>query len=168
MKFSLAQVPEFYQGYIRQVGDTDLITLLKESGSDVVALCEHLTEPQALYRYAENKWSIKDLIQHLIDSERVFVYRAMRFARNDQTELSGFDQDDYVREVFADKFSMQELVTAFSNVRQTTIDLFTSLSESELLRGGKSNGVEMTVEMIGFIIGGHTRHHQMVIREKYL
>jgi len=168
MKFTIEQVPQFYQGYVRQVAEAELVSGLQASGDAFVAMCEMLNESQSLYRYEEGKWSIKDLIQHLIDSERVFCYRAMRFARNDKTELSGFDQDDYVKAVFADKFALQDLISSFRNVRRATVDLFNSLSGSELTRTGTSNGVEMSVEMIGYIIVGHTTHHHNVIERHYL
>lgn len=168
MKFTIEQVPQFYQGYIRQVAEAELVSGLQASGDAFVSMCEMLNESQSLYRYEEGKWSIKDLIQHLIDSERVFCYRAMRFARSDKTELSGFDQDDYVKAVFADKFALQDLISSFRNVRRASVDLFSSLSESELIRSGTSNGVEMSVEMIGYIITGHTTHHHNVIERHYL
>ena len=168
MKFKIDQVPGFYQGYVEQVTEHDLVAALQTSGKAFVEMCEGLTELQSLYRYEEGKWSIKDMIQHLVDSERVFGYRAMRFARNDKTELSGFEQDDYVEAVFADKFGLQELNSSFKHLRQSTTDLFASLSESELERSGVSNGAVMSVEMIGFIIAGHTLHHQRVIEQKYL
>ena len=168
MKFTIEQVPQFYQGYIRQVAEAELVSGLQASGDAFVSMCEMLNESQSLYRYEEGKWSIKDLIQHLIDSERVFCYRAMRFARNDKTELSGFDQDDYVKAVFADKFALHDLISSFRNVRKATVDLFKSLSESELTRTGICNGVEMSVEMIGYIIVGHTTHHHNVIERHYL
>lgn len=168
MKFTLEEVPAFYQGYIKRVLELDLIDGLVSSEKELMATCGNLTEPEALYRYDDAKWSIKDIIQHLIDAERVFVYRAMRFARNDQTKLSGFDQNEYVKEVFADRFSLEDLLKAFSNIRQSSLDLFTSLSETDMLRRGVSNEAEMTVEMIGYIIAGHTLHHTKIINERYL
>ena len=168
MRFKLEDVPAFYQGYIKQVEGSELLPSLADSLALVVDVCQHLDETQALFRYAEDKWSIKDLMLHLMDWERVFAYRAMRFGRNDQTELSGFDQDDYVRDAMADKFALSDLLTQLKNMRQTTIDLFTAFSETELERSGKSNGVRMTVEMIGYIICGHTYHHTKVIQEGYL
>lgn len=168
MKFEIEEVPTFYQGYIQRVLELDLIGGLVSSEKGLIATCENLTEPEALHRYDDSKWSIKDIIQHLIDAERVFVYRAMRFARNDQTELSGFDQNEYVKEVFADRFSLVDLLKAFSNIRQSSLDLFNSFSETDMLRAGVSNGAEMTVEMIGYIIAGHTVHHTKIINERYL
>lgn len=168
MKFKIEEVPVFYQGYIKQVAAQELMFALEESAQRLLDICTGLDETKALYRYEDGKWSIKDLIQHLIDAERVFTYRALRFARNDQTELSGFDQDEYVKEVFADKYSLSDLLTQFKNIRQSTLDLFTAFNETELQRVGSSNSVKMSVEMIGYIISGHTIHHLTIIQERYL
>lgn len=168
MTFTLAEVPPFYQGYIRNVLDADLLTIMQTSGDDFLALCKDLTESQAMYRYAPGKWSIKDLILHLVDSERVFAYRALSFARNDQAELPGFDQDTYVEAARADRLPLEDLIASFQNARQSSIDLFAALTEAELRRVGVSNGVQMSVEMIGFVISGHTRHHHHIITKKYL
>ncbi len=168
MTFKIEEVPDFYKNYISHVIENGLIESLKKSSDELNSTCSGLDESQALYRYADNKSSIKDLIQHLIDSERVFSYRAMRFARNDKTELSGFDHNSYVDYAFADKYALIDLLKYFNNIRQSSIDLFTNLSESELSQKGISNGVEMSVDMIGYIISGHTFHHLAVIKEKYI
>lgn len=164
----IEDVPSFYQVYVRNVINGGLMESLQSSGEELYHVCKDLDESQALYRYKEDKWSIKDLVQHLTDSERVFGYRAMRFARNDQTELSGFDQNDFVDVAFADKFGMKDLVRSFQNVRQASIDLFSTFSESDLVKKGKSNGVEMSVAMIGLIISGHTLHHLNIIKQHYI
>lgn len=168
MGVDINKVPAFYQGYVRQTGNGKLVPMLLKSGDDLVETCKSLTEAKALYRYAEGKWSIKDLVQHMIDSERVFVYRALRFSRNDNTELSGFDQDHYVPEAKADNRPLHQLLTEFNNLRASTIDFFSALGDEERERTGVSNGVEMSVEMLGLIISGHTFHHLNIIKEKYL
>lgn len=161
------KVPEFYQGYIKAAGTGELVPLLLKSGDDFITFCRRLTEQQGLYKYAPDKWSIKDLILHLTDSERVFAYRAMRFARNDNTELSGFDQDLYVPEGKADDRSIHNLISEFTNVRAASVDLFTSFSQEIRQRKGIASGVEMSVEMIGYIISGHLIHHMNIIQERY-
>jgi len=167
MNIDLNQVPEFYRRYVEQLGDGGIVPLLLKTGDDLVSTCRDLTDAQALYEYAPEKWSIKDIIQHLIDAERVFVYRAMRFARNDQTELSGFDQNDYAGDGQADKRTVHQLLSEFTNRRASTIDFFTSLDEERRGRSGKSSGVVMSVEVLGYIISGHTVHHIKEIKEKY-
>ena len=162
-----SRVPEFYRNYVEMVGDGQLVPTLLRSGDEFMAFCKRLTEQQGNYRYAEDKWSIKEIILHLIDSERVFAYRALRFARNDTTELSGFDQDHFVQESNANNRTIHGLLTEFTNVRAATIDLFSSFSDEVRKRSGKSNDVEMSVELLGLIISGHVLHHLKVISERY-
>lgn len=168
MNFKLEDVPQFYQNYIQKVGNAELVPSLLSSGDQFVETCKKMSDNQALYRYAEGKWSVKDMIQHMIDSERIFVYRVLRFARNDSTELSGFEQDDYVPEANADARPLHQLLSEFTNLRASTIDLFSSLGEKERARTGFSNKVEMSVEMLGYIIVGHTIHHHTILKERYI
>ncbi len=168
MAVDINKVPEFYQPYFKSIGSSELVPLLLKSGDDLMELLKSINDEKAHHRYAEGKWSIKDVVQHMIDSERVFVYRAMRFARNDKTELSGFDQDDYVPEAKADHRTVHQLLTEFMNLRAATIDFYSSLSQEYRERTGKCNGVEMSVEMIGYIISGHLLHHISIIEERYL
>ena len=160
-------VPEFYRGYIRAAGKGELVPLLLKSGDDFITFGRRLTEQQGLYKYASDKWSIKDIMLHVIDAERVFAYRAMRFARNDKTELSGFDQNEYVPEASADDRSIHNLLSEFTNVRAATVDMFSSFSDEVRQRSGVASGVEMTVEMLGYIISGHLMHHMNIIHERY-
>jgi uncharacterized damage-inducible protein DinB len=120
------------------------------------------------FRYAEGKWTIKDIIQHIIDAERVFAYRAMRIARNDQTALPGFDEDFYVTNANANSRSIQDLLTEFSMVRHATIYLFKSFSPDSLERIGIASDNPISVRALGFIIIGHQNHHQTVFQQRYL
>jgi uncharacterized damage-inducible protein DinB len=120
------------------------------------------------YRYAEGKWTIKDLLQHIIDTERIFVYRALRIARNDKTELPGFEEDDYAKEANASSRSIQSLLTELAVVRQATLSLFTSLSGEEMKRTGTASNNLISVRAIGFILIGHQNHHQRIFEERYL
>ncbi|NQZ77495.1 MAG: DinB family protein [Ekhidna sp.] len=160
-------VPEYYQGYVRAVGNGELVPLLLKTGVDLISFGRSLTEQQGLYKYAPEKWSIKDIILHLIDSERVFAYRALRFARNDGTELSGFEQNMYVPEAKADSRSVHSLISEFTNVRAATVDLFTSFDGDTRKRTGIASGVTISVEAIGYIISGHLIHHMNIIKERY-
>lgn len=163
----LANVPEFYQGYVKTLGNGDLVPLLLQTGDEFISFGRRLTEAQGKYRYAPDKWSIKEVILHVIDAERVFAYRAMRFARNDATALSGFEQNDYVPESFAESRPVHSLITEFTNVRASTVDLFSSFDEQVRKRVGNANGVEMSVEALGYIISGHAKHHLNIIHERY-
>ena len=120
------------------------------------------------YRYAEGKWTIKDILQHLVDAERVFAYRALCFARNDKTELPGFEEDDYVIEANANKRSIQDLLTELLIVRQSSLALFKSFNDEQLMRIGTASNNPMSVRALGFIIIGHQNHHQRVFEERYL
>jgi uncharacterized damage-inducible protein DinB len=120
------------------------------------------------YRYAEGKWTIKEIIQHIIDTERIFSYRALRISRNDKTPLPGFEENDYVDNTDANKRGLQELLTELSAVRHATLLLFKSFSEEQLARIGIASENEISVRAIGFIIIGHQKHHQKVFEERYL
>ena len=168
MNFKIEDVPSFYQGYVRKVADKELMQALSESAQQLFDVLETLTDEQSLHRYEENKWSIRDIIQHLIDAERVFCYRAMRFSRGDVTPLEGFDQNVYVIEAEADQRPLQYLMEELESTRKTTLQFFSSLKSSWLERKAVASGVEMSVEMLGFIISGHTINHLEVIQQRYL
>lgn len=162
------QVPLFYQGYLDPSTKESVGQLLERSRDDFSYLLNTFSNEKAQYRYAEDKWSVKDLVQHVIDAERVFAYRALRFARNDQTDLSGFEQDDYVAVARADDRTIEDLMDEFTVTRNSTISLFQFFKEEELARSGTASGSTFTVETMGYLISGHLLHHLKVIREKYL
>jgi uncharacterized damage-inducible protein DinB len=120
------------------------------------------------YRYAEGKWTIKDIIQHLIDVERIFAYRALRFSRGDTTELPGFDESAYADTAHANKRHLKDLLTELATVRQSTMQLFGSFDEEELLRRGVASNNMVSVRALGFIIIGHQNHHMKIFQERYL
>ena len=159
----------FYGGYINQVSDEyTLIEELEISVHRLVKFVREIPMDKFDYRYAEGKWTIKDILQHLIDAERVFAYRALRFARNDKTELPGFEEDDYVLEANANKRSIQDLLTELLIVRQSTLALFKTFNNEQLLRIGIASNNPMSVRALGFVIIGHQNHHQKVFEERYL
>ena len=169
MTVDINKVPEFYRPYFKGIGEEEgIIELLERSGSECSELIGSLPEEKGSFRYAEGKWSIKDLVQHVIDAERVFAYRVMRFARNDKTDLPGFEQDDYVEIASADRRTLQDLLSEFETLRRSTLHLFSGLTGEDLKRTGTANGFEMSVEMVGYIISGHLLHHLRIIRERYL
>jgi uncharacterized damage-inducible protein DinB len=159
----------FYGGYINQVSDEyTLIEELEISVHRLVKFVREIPMDKFDYRYAEGKWTIKDILQHLIDAERVFAYRALRFARNDKTELPGFEEDDYVLEANANKRSIQDLLTELLIVRQSTLALFKTFGNEQLLHIGIASNNPMSVRALGFVIIGHQNHHQKVFEERYL
>lgn len=125
-------------------------------------------EDKLSYRYAEGKWTIKEIMAHLIDDERIYVYRALRFARNDQTELPGFEQDDYAVESGANERSLDNLLEEFAAVRRSTIALFNSFDDRVLTRSGVASGNVMSVRAIAYHLAGHELRHMNMIKERYL
>jgi hypothetical protein len=120
------------------------------------------------FRYAPDKWTIKELLCHLIDSERIFAYRALRFSRNDKTPLSGFEEKDYAVQANAHSRSVASIANEIKRLRATTLDLYKSFSDEMLQRTGTANNSSLSVLNLGFIIPGHETHHLNVLRERYL
>ena len=158
----------FYSPYINALGNVVLLEELEICLHDFIKFVQNIPMDKFDYRYAEGKWTIKDIIQHLIDAERIFAYRALRVSRNDKTPLPGFEENDYVDNANANDRSIQDLLTEFSAVRQSTLLLFKSFSEEQLKRLGIASNAAVSVRAIGFIIIGHQKHHQKVFQERYL
>ncbi|GGA73474.1 DNA damage-inducible protein DinB [Flavobacterium palustre] len=158
----------FNATYIKAAEDGDLYEDLEISLHDFIRFVQDIPMDKFDYRYAEGKWTIKEIIQHIIDTERVFAYRALRISRNDKTPLPGFDENDYVANTNANDRHLQSLLTELSIVRQSTLALFKSFSEEQLKRIGIASNNEISVRAIGFIIIGHQKHHQKVFQERYL
>lgn len=160
----------YYKGYIEPVTATGktIIEVLIENKEIFIEALSSFPNEKLEYRYAEGKWTIKDILQHLIDAERVFCYRAMRFARNDQTPLPGFEQDDYVKVFDANHRDIKDMIEEFSHLRNSTIALFKSFDSESLKRIGTASNSPMSVRAIGYLFAGHVNHHLKVIKERYL
>jgi len=158
----------YYEKYVSRVPDGDIVANLGRQLEETLALINSIPEARGSFRYAEGKWSIKELIGHVIDSERVFAYRALRFARGDKTPLSGFEQDDFVRGADFDKRTLNDLADEYQHVRRSTISLFASLDESAWDRRGAANNNEVSVRGLAFIMAGHERHHIDILKTHYL
>jgi uncharacterized damage-inducible protein DinB len=154
--------------YIQAVGNVDMIEELEICLHDFIRFVQNIPLDKFDYRYAEGKWTIKDIIQHIIDTERIFTYRALRISRNDKTPLPGFEENDYVANTNANGRSIQDLLAELSAVRQATLYLFKSFSWEQLERIGTASNNEISVRAIGFILIGHQKHHQKVFQERYL
>jgi uncharacterized damage-inducible protein DinB len=141
---------------------------LRTSISETRSLIHSIPESKGEYRYAPGKWSIKELLCHMLDAERVFAYRALRFARNDQTELAGFDEKNYAPNANAHSRTLSQLADEFNRLRLTTIDLFESFTPEMLSRCGKANNNMVSVINLGYIIAGHEVHHRNILIERYL
>jgi hypothetical protein len=158
----------FYKNYIKSLGTVDLFEILNNSLEDLLLTIKHLPEEKLHFSYQEGKWTIKELVQHIIDAERVLSYRALRFSRNDSTDLQGFNEDWYVENSNGNDRNIEDLLNEFSFVRNSTISLFKSFSDEMFTLSGSINGSDMSVRALGFIIAGHQIHHLKVIQEKYL
>jgi DinB superfamily len=161
-------MPEYYDRYINLAEDIELAEAFRQSLHVIDALDIDMLTKIGSKVYAPGKWTIKDIIQHISDTERVFSYRALRFARNDQTALPGFDQDLFAANTTANQRSPDDLIHELEIVRQSTISLFNSFDEIQLLRKGKCWKSELSVLAIGFNIIGHQQHHFTIIAERYL
>lgn len=158
---------EFYRNYVVLVPKHDLREALEDSLEASSAFWNIISEEKANYRYAEGKWSIKELLQHIIDTERIFSYRALAFARGEKAALPGYDENDYAANCLADARSFAEMVEELKIVRQSTIALFQSFDENVLDNIGKASGTNLSVRAAGFIIVGHELHHINVVKERY-
>jgi uncharacterized damage-inducible protein DinB len=157
----------FYAGYVAAVPEGDVLEILEVQGRRVAELLATLTEERAGFRYAEGKWSVREVIGHLTDAERIFAYRALRFARGDRTPLATFDEDAYVVESGADARPVAELAAEHAAMRAATLALLRGLPAEALERGGEASGARVTVRALTYIIAGHEAHHLGVLRERY-
>jgi uncharacterized damage-inducible protein DinB len=164
----LNRVPEFYHNYINQVPDNDLMIAFKNQTSVVIDFFHSIPADKIDYAYAEGKWTIKETLQHVIDAERVFCYRALRFARKDPTPLPGFDENLFAANAKADKRKWNDLIEEFKTVRKAAEWLYSSFDEEQLNAEGVSNKSSNYVLAFGYISVGHTLHHVKIIKERYL
>lgn len=165
---SQGSYPSNMAGYIDEAGDKDLQSILHEQGDKARQLFTGITDEKSRYKYAEGKWTIKELLQHLIDAERVFAYRALVFARKDENTLPSFDENEYADNSNAHARDWRDLINEFNAVRQSTEYLFNSFSEEALQQIGKASNYTITVSSLGFVIAGHLNHHLKIIKERYL
>lgn len=161
---------EYFQPYLDVIpdGDSGLNELLESSLEACNSLVANLDPAKENYRYAEGKWSVKEVLQHTIDTERIFAYRALRFARKDSMMLPGFDENLYVENCEADDMSLSSMLEEFNLMRKSNVLMFASFSKNVLKRMGQVDGNEISVRALGFIICGHLLHHLRVIEERYL
>jgi len=158
----------YYEGYIKAAGNQDIIRKLKNQLNEIDDFLAEIPEEKYEYAYAEGKWTIKQLIGHLIDTERVMAYRAMRIARNDQTALPGFDQDLYVENQDLSKRSYMDLVDEFLLMRQANLYFYKSLSEDDFRKKGTASDNTISVGALLYIIAGHVEHHFNILKQRYL
>jgi hypothetical protein len=158
----------YYEKYVSLVSETNIIGALESQLEETLNLIRGLSEEQAMHRYAPDKWSIKEVIGHIIDGERIFAYRALRFSRNDKQKLPGFDQDDFMQYADFDSRSMADLAEEFELSRRANILMFKSFSEEVWTRRGIASEAEVSVRGLAYIMAGHERHHVRILKERYL
>lgn len=157
----------FYANYINKVPDISLRSALDESLAELVMYLTHVPEDRFDHAYAPGKWTIKECLQHIIDTERIFAYRALAIARGDKTPLPGFDQDDYMRKVDLSGRSFRKMIEEFRALRKSNLTMFKSLTATDLNRVGTMSDTTISVRALGFIMAGHVFHHAELYREKY-
>jgi hypothetical protein len=157
----------FYARYVAAVPEGDIIATMRETGRTLVAALAAEPESRGGYRYADGKWTIREVTGHLIDAERIFAYRALRFARGDATPLAGFDENTYALAAGSDARTMADLVDELRIVREGTVRLFDSLPADAWPRRGVASDAEVSVRALAWIIVGHGLHHLGVLRERY-
>lgn len=158
---------DFYEQYIDLVQKPNVIQSLIEQGQRVYTLIQKLDAKEADYRYKEGKWSVKEVIGHLVDTERIMAYRALCISRGETKSLPGYDQDEYVETANFDNRSLQNLSTEYDALRNANISLFNSFSEEQTKHTGTANNNTVSVRALAYIIAGHEQHHLNVLEEKY-
>jgi hypothetical protein len=156
----------YYTKYVNLVPEEDIVSVMRSQRGETVALLSGVSQREALVHHPPYTWSIKDVVGHLTDSERVFAYRALRFARGDATPLPGFEENPYVEAAQSDRLPLAELVAGFEAVRRSTISLFQGLTEAAWHQRGIANGDGVSVLGLAYIIVGHERHHMAIVRRR--
>jgi uncharacterized damage-inducible protein DinB len=171
LKISRPETDEFdsyYERYVSLVADGDIITKLSQQVFETRNLLAEIDAEKADFRYAEGKWSVKELVGHMIDTERIFAYRALRIARGDQTPIEGYEQDDYVKNAEFAKCGLADLAEEFALVRKANVLMFKNLSETAWHRRGTANNKEISVRALAYISAGHEIYHVNILKERYL
>ncbi|UZO79514.1 DinB family protein [Aquimarina sp. ERC-38] len=168
IQLDLEECPSFYQNYIDKCSEIDIIKGLIQGKVNFQNLMESIPVSKWTYAYAQDKWTIAEVVQHIIDTERIFCYRSLRFAREDQTPIPGFEQDDYVTYSYANEMTKEDLIESFTAVRQSSIVLFKSFTDKSLLNTGIANHHPISVRAMGYIISGHLKHHAQIIENRYI
>ena len=158
----------YYQSYVDQVSENDVMAVLRAEVDDLDVLLNRVPAEKETYAYAEGKWTIREIVGHLIDGERVFGYRALCIARGETQNLPGFEQDDYLRTSPYNRIELEDLLSELRLVRLSNVAMFRSLDEEAWDRVGTANNNAVSVRAIAFVMAGHVRHHMKVLREKYL
>lgn len=158
----------YYERYISLIIDNDIVPVLAGQVTELQDLFTALPEEKGTYAYETGKWTIKEVLSHLIDGERIFAYRVFRIARGDKTPIEGFEQDGYIENSHANERTFAELLDEFNLLRRANVLFFKNLDRDDWVRIGTANDVEISVRAISFVMAGHIRHHITILRSRYL
>jgi len=167
-KPSAEEFNEYYGKYIATVTEPDLLGVLDAQPGEVAAIFGSLDESKGAYAYGEGKWTLKEVLSHLIDGERHFAYRLHRISRGDTTPIEGFEQDGYIENSYANVRSFTDLIAEFTELRQANMRPLRNLSDLDWTRMGTASGFPVSVRALAYIMAGHVRHHLAIVRERYL
>jgi DinB family protein len=162
-----AEYNSYYDRYISLIPGSDIVATLASELPKTVALLSAHGEEESGLRYAPDKWSVKEVVGHMTDTERIMTYRALRIARNDRTPIEGFEQDDYIRGGPYSDLTLADLVEEFKSVRSATLNFFRNLRATDWTRRGIANQYEISVRALAYVIGGHELHHRHILEERY-
>lgn len=162
------EYPKYYQPYVNLVSECDLVQLLKENLKEIILLVEGISEEESMHRYAPGKWSVKEVLGHITDTERIMSYRLLRVSRGDQTPLAGFNESDYVEAAQTNNLPLKAILEDFKAARNATITLIQNTPVKAWNNQGNANGMPITTRAIAYIIAGHEIHHRKIIEERYL
>lgn len=158
----------YYERYVSLVEETDIVSALENQSDELRNLLADIAEEKSFHAYAEGKWTIKELVGHMIDGERIFAYRALRIGRADLTPLEGFEQDGYIENANFNERTLLELTEELSLLRRANNLFFKNLSDAAWLRVGTASDAPVSVRALAYIMVGHIRHHANILRERYL
>jgi hypothetical protein len=159
----------YYDGYISQVSEgEDLLAMMERQPAELSSLFKDVPEERGTFAYADAKWTIKEVLSHIIDAERMFAYRTLRVSRNDQTPIEGFDQDPYIENCNANERTIADLLEEFDLQRRSNMHLFRAMSDEAGARMGTANNVPVSARALVHMMAGHVRHHSNILKERYL
>lgn len=159
---------EFYDRYISLVPGDDIISELSAQPTELQDIFISMPEEKGSYAYADGKWTVKEVLSHMIDGERIFSYRALRISRGDETPIEGFDQDDYIEHSHANERSLSDLLEEFNLLRRANLLVVNYLSDDDWKRMGTASDHPVSVRALAYIMAGHVTHHLNILRERYL
>ncbi|MFT6111617.1 MAG: hypothetical protein ACJA19_000608 [Bacteroidia bacterium] len=163
----LENVPAYFDGYLKLVGEDNMIEAMKNSKAEFIAWAKDVSDEKGNFAYQKGKWTVNELLQHVIDTERIFQYRSLSIARGEMNELPGFDHNSYVKNSKANARKLSDVISEFDRLRDSSIALYDSMDEINIKYKGMANGFVVQPVLYGFLISGHLRHHINVLKSRY-